>query len=117
MGIRIDPAGVKFCGLAQLPIECQASIAKLDKTMLFPWTVQNLVNACKLGLKISLVQEALPAPNSQLLMGTCNAQDVAWHQIQPAIFGSVGDDHRCILWDLRNNGELQAPYCALLQPC
>ncbi|KAK9861398.1 hypothetical protein WJX84_009613 [Apatococcus fuscideae] len=30
-------------------------------------------------------------------------EDVAWHQIQPAIFGSVGDDHRCILWDLRNN--------------
>jgi histone-binding protein RBBP4 len=30
------------------------------------------------------------------------ANDVAWHRSQSALFASVGDDHRLMLWDTRS---------------
>ncbi|KAI0987490.1 hypothetical protein GJ496_007529 [Pomphorhynchus laevis] len=30
-------------------------------------------------------------------------EDVAWHQLNPHVFGSVGDDRKLLLWDIRRN--------------
>lgn len=30
-------------------------------------------------------------------------EDVAWHVLHDAVFGSVGDDHKLMIWDTRNN--------------
>ncbi|CAJ0962731.1 unnamed protein product, partial [Mesorhabditis belari] len=34
---------------------------------------------------------------------TAVVEDVAWHVLHEAIFGSVGDDHKLMIWDTRNN--------------
>ncbi|KAK6031046.1 WD domain, G-beta repeat protein, partial [Ostertagia ostertagi] len=30
-------------------------------------------------------------------------EDVAWHVLHEAVFGSVGDDHKLMIWDIRGN--------------
>jgi histone-binding protein RBBP4 len=30
-------------------------------------------------------------------------EDVAWHVLHDSVFGSVGDDHKLMIWDTRNN--------------
>lgn len=30
-------------------------------------------------------------------------EDVAWHVLHEAVFGSVGDDHKLMIWDTRSN--------------
>lgn len=30
-------------------------------------------------------------------------EDVQWHQLHPALFGSVSDDYSCMIWDIRAN--------------
>lgn len=30
-------------------------------------------------------------------------EDVAWHVLHDAVFGSVGDDKKLMIWDTRNN--------------
>ncbi|VDK44972.1 unnamed protein product [Anisakis simplex] len=32
-------------------------------------------------------------------------EDVAWHVLHDAVFGSVGDDHKLMIWDTRNNSD------------
>lgn len=30
-------------------------------------------------------------------------EDVAWHVLHDSVFGSVGDDHKLMVWDTRSN--------------
>ena len=30
-------------------------------------------------------------------------EDVAWHVLHEAVFGSVGDDHKLMIWDIRGS--------------
>lgn len=30
-------------------------------------------------------------------------EDVAWHVLHDSVFGSVGDDHKLMIWDIRNS--------------
>lgn len=32
-------------------------------------------------------------------------EDVAWHAVHDHLFGSVGDDHHLLLWDIRKDSE------------
>ena len=32
-------------------------------------------------------------------------EDVAWHAVHDHLFGSVGDDHHFLLWDIKKDSE------------
>lgn len=54
----------------------------------------------------------------QVYKGHTNVvEDVCWHQFNPHIFGSVGDDKQLILWDTReppNEGEQAVEPCGMI---
>ena len=49
-------------------------------------------------------QSVIEAPLRTYDAHTAVVEDVAWHPLHEALFGSVGDDHKMMLWDTREDG-------------
>ncbi|KAK9797399.1 hypothetical protein WJX73_003950 [Symbiochloris irregularis] len=89
--LRLTGHQMEGYGLAWSPLEEGHLLSGSDDAQICLWDIQGASN---------------PATNSVAAISTFRhhagvVEDVAWHQKQKTVFGSVGDDHKLVIWDTR----------------
>uniref|UniRef100_A0A183DXQ7 WD_REPEATS_REGION domain-containing protein n=1 Tax=Gongylonema pulchrum TaxID=637853 RepID=A0A183DXQ7_9BILA len=82
-------------------------LSSADDMSVCLWDVEasaSTIREVEEGKEEYLVCNRVQCIKFQIFTGhTSSVEDVAWHMLHGNVFGTVGDDHKLMIWDTRNN--------------